>query len=635
LLITVAFGLSLFFNGTDLPYLLSASGLLVLLAGSVAARRAWTGGATLPRSWVAAGLVVLWGYWGLSLAWSTVPFTSFLYYWWLSALPLTFFALVLWRDRAAVRGAAAALTLGAAVLAVWALVQYFVYPDTYGYRAKGPLLNPNNLGALFNLFLLPWAAFILGGQRSPWLTGAGMALAWLLFAGVMATQSRGAMLSLGIAGAVLVVALYRQPAWRWARLALLAAGGLLIFIGMDAWTGSAQLVERVGSIGQASSAGSVETRFAIWASTWEMIRDHFWLGTGLGTFFLYYSQYRTPADAGSGGFYAHMDPLQFWAEMGVAAPLLFYAVLTLILLRTLRYGRWGRMRPGVIGPFAGLLAVALHTHLTFNLYVLPILIGAGVWLAYWYRASDGGAAQPAPEGGAGRLGWPRTAGVALGVAALLGATSLGAAATQPWLMQASNRALERGEYTKALRYAQLVHRFVPSSQVPFEQAVRVRLRRLQQDKLPLSRRQYLFEETRALLHRARARNPARSELYELEGRLYLEGARFIGPEWRYWTEGAWRKALRMDPRKFPTRLNLARFLGRQGRHREAITVMKAGLDWPLPAAGQAQLYLEIAEAYRALGERERARAMARRGVGKADDPDVRRKARAHFGLTDS
>ena len=124
---------------------------------------------------------------------------------------------------------------------------------------------------------------------------------------------------------------------------------------------------------------------------WYMIQDYFWLGTGLGTFYYYYTAYRSPLDA-SDGFFAHMDPLQFWMETGVLAPVLFYGVLLCVLLRTIRAVWAARanylQRLEIMAPFCGLLALTLHTHLTFHLYMPGILLPLAVFLACWYVATE-------------------------------------------------------------------------------------------------------------------------------------------------------------------------------------------------------------------------------------------------------
>ncbi|HKL78248.1 MAG TPA: O-antigen ligase family protein, partial [Gammaproteobacteria bacterium] len=389
LLLAAAFGVALFFNGQYVPLLSGVTALLVLFM-ALAVVPGVTQGWRVPRSGALLWLVVFWVFLAVSLAWSTVIHTSHLYYWWLSALPLTAFALLLapspleWTQRAC-RG----LGLAAGGLAGWALVQFFAYPEAYNYRAPGPLLNPNNLAGLFNLVLLPVLAGWLradGARRRRVLFG----LSLLLFAGVVATQSRGGLIGLGLG--LLVLALWggglRRRGWRPA-LGWFAAAAA-IFTVMDWWSGAA-LGQRVETLGAIGAQSSVHTRLLTWQSAWAMVQDHPWLGTGLGTFFLYFPRYRYPDD-GSGGFYAHMDPLQFWVETGVLGPVLFYAFLTAVLVLTVRAARrvpaGSDQRLAIIGPFAGLLAVAVHTHITFHLYVLPILIAGGIILARWHLACE-------------------------------------------------------------------------------------------------------------------------------------------------------------------------------------------------------------------------------------------------------
>jgi hypothetical protein len=120
-----------------------------------------------------------------------------------------------------------------------------------------------------------------------------------------------------------------------------------------------------------------------------MIRDHFWSGTGLASFSYFYPSYRLPIDR-SDGYFAHMDSLQFAAEMGVFAPVFFYIVLIAILIRTIRAVRAvdSVLRLHIMAPFCAMLAVVLHTHLNYHLYMPAILIPLGVMMAYWYVMTE-------------------------------------------------------------------------------------------------------------------------------------------------------------------------------------------------------------------------------------------------------
>jgi tetratricopeptide (TPR) repeat protein len=129
--------------------------------------------------------------------------------------------------------------------------------------------------------------------------------------------------------------------------------------------------------------------FFVWKGVIEMIKDEPLSGRGIGTFFLYYPEYRSVDDK-SLVFLAHSDPLQYWAEMGVLAVILFYAVLLIAFVRSFRAlsilekkkDDVGRIL--ILAPFCALGAMLVHTHITFNLQNLSILFLTGLLLAFWF-----------------------------------------------------------------------------------------------------------------------------------------------------------------------------------------------------------------------------------------------------------
>ena len=64
-----------------------------------------------------------------------------------------------------------------------------------------------------------------------------------------------------------------------------------------------------------------------------MIKEYGLFGTGIGTYFLYFPEFRLAGD-NWGAYYAHNDPLQYWIELGVLGPILFYAFVIAVILRT-------------------------------------------------------------------------------------------------------------------------------------------------------------------------------------------------------------------------------------------------------------------------------------------------------------
>ncbi|MEF8982917.1 O-antigen ligase family protein [Thiohalorhabdus sp.] len=617
-LLAIAFGLALFFNGLHIP-LLSAAGVLLVgvlvLALGPGIRDGWR----VPRSPSAAWLVVWWAFLAISLAWSSVVFTSSLYYWWLSALPLTFFALVLAPSPANwTRAALAGFAWAAAGLASWALVQFFVLTETYGFRAHHPLLNPNNLAGLLSLALLPLVAWYLRVRDRAHLYLA-LAGSLLVLAGVVATQSRGALIGLGVGLVVILVAARGAPGLNRRRLAVMAVGGLAIFLGMDWWSG-AELGQRVETLGAVGAQSSFQTRLLIWESTLEMALERPWLGYGLGTFFLYYPRFRQPADT-SGGYYAHMDPLQFWAELGIVGPVLFYAVLIAILVQTVRAVRrlpvGSRERLGILGPFAGMLAVAVHTHITFHLYILPTLIGLGAVLAAWQLRCERALGKERMRVALPERAHPRVwRWILAGVVALV-ILNLGSAGVADRFVQKGRGAVDEGEVQTALRYFHYARALTPASDTAWALGAEIRGAALSRDLgLDPRQRRALYREAHRMLDRARRRNPARAGLDHLRARLYLAAPDAAEVEVRRRAEAAWRAALAKDSRHMEARMGLANLYLSQERPQAARAVLEAGLKWPYPGPRPLGLYLRTAALRDRLGDHAGALALARSALGR-------------------
>ena len=423
LLIAAAFGVGLFFTGG--ASWLYAPALLLLLAGLLAAALPglWRGRA-LPRSAPALGLLAFIAYATLSLAWSLAPFPSLITWLVLCALPLTFFACGAASDDT-LRAIRAALLAGLGLLALAGVAQAWLHHG----RPAWPLQDANNLAALCNLGFFP-ALALAWTAEGRWARRGGLAVALILFAGLLASGSRAGMLTWAGTMAILL--------WQ-CRRAAPRRDGLVLLAGL---AGAAVLLAPV-ALGHLATLGlwrdaAALNRPILWRATLGMIAEHPWTGTGLGSFYLAYAGHRPDADRVSVGQWAHNDLLQFAAEMGIAAPLLFLVFLLTIHVRQTRVkGRCpdGRARLAAIAPLYGIFTLILHAQVEFQLYLLPTLIVAGAWLALWQR--DGEAllndAPPPLRAGARRV----HAGAAVAVALLLAVPIARAGLGQYWL----NRAL--------------------------------------------------------------------------------------------------------------------------------------------------------------------------------------------------
>lgn len=331
-------------------------------------------------------------FWLLSLcsvAWSGVVWVSILSFFFMGALPITFLVLALhpfsqqeWR---VITGGLMGIM---AVLSIWAMLQFFVFYEYFFGRAKHPLADPNSLAALFNLALF----CILGAMT--WMDRRRdkivmLVLSISVFGGMMATGSRGGFFAL-ILGLVLTLWLCRDAVWQARRywLAFLVGMAVLFTLSLTGPDVTSNMASRVGSIVGVGDEAPHDNRLSTMQAAWQIVKAHWLTGTGIGTFFLYYPEHRSMYEVDL-LTHAHNDPLQFWTEMGVFAPLLFYGFIILAIMLTLKCSKSlpaaDPARLKLIFPFIALTVLIAHSHINLNLYNLSILLLAGLTLTYWYQ----------------------------------------------------------------------------------------------------------------------------------------------------------------------------------------------------------------------------------------------------------
>ena len=122
----------------------------------------------------------------------------------------------------------------------------------------------------------------------------------------------------------------------------------------------------------------------MWESGWKIIKTSPIIGTGIGTFFIV-SPAVLPPNHGSSGNYLHNDYLQFWLEtgfIGLSLLVLIMVAVSTLSIRLLRNKSLQRIdRLEITGLLAGLAAVALHTFVDFNFYIIAILMIMGLMCA--------------------------------------------------------------------------------------------------------------------------------------------------------------------------------------------------------------------------------------------------------------
>ncbi len=585
LCIVAAFITSLFFTGGE--NWLYGPALLCLLAGLLIAVLA-RGPVEMPSGAPAWMLLAFSLYATVSLSWSLTPFPSLVTWLVYACLPLGFFGLSLSprRDRfihAAFLGLQAALAL----LGLWGVAQVMVL---HANRAGYPLEDANNFAALMNLGLMPALAAMLTApdrRRFIWTAAAAMAES----GGLFATESRAGLLCFFILSLALflMVAKDARPFLRRSLGVMAAMAALFTLLSLHAPDGGA--AARLATVPALTGDEAAMNRPVLWRATLDMIAERPWTGTGFGSFYLAYPPHRPVEDRVSAGQWAHNDPLQFAAEMGLSALLLFYAFAAGFLWRTYRaLSQCKDMPAAIAGPACGILAVLLHAHVEFQFYLMPVLIVTGVWLAEWYRR--GAACLPPaqswtalPVSGGRR---PAYAAFAIVIAGLFAVPAIRCAAAGYYFTHAvaAMRDGKPATFTRLLDKADAVG---PASFVDGRvqrAGLYIDLLRTPEGLFAGKDQHAMIQYVQTTLALAGQTMPLWSDVNDRRAALYTALQNRMGPDWERSAEGEYRIALGKNPLDLKARGNLIKLVMARGDAGEAYSLIDEGLARPHPAADQ-------------------------------------------------
>lgn len=581
------FGCSVFFIGTDSPLL--APAILTLLAYAVlAVYPNFKSGWAIPKTNSFVFVILFWLWLVVSMFWATTPYVSTMFTIILSILPVFFIVSILSPnadDWVKIHGLALWCALG--LFAVWALIQFFFLFEEYGPRIRHPMLNPNNLSGLFNMGIFPaMGMFFLSNTRRN-ITFSGVVVA-LFYAALVVTQSRSGFISFSICTVLFVsIAVFKTKTdVPWKKLVFLMVVAFFVPFLSNIYNEGALERNLVGAT--LKNFSSLDDRFYLWESTWNMIKDHFLLGTGLASFYFYYPRYRMPLDR-SDGFFSHMDPLQFWAETGIMAPILFYGILICVLLRTINSVRAAgpdlKRRIEVMAPFCGMLALIGHTHMTFHLYMPGMLLPLSALLAYWYMATE----RALGDAGARILFNPafkmKVTVIAVFVFILLltaGWTARVSATT--YLIKQVRKEAGQNNPEEANRILDLAGRIAPGSYASYhEYKARFWIERLWNNKskaMDKSEAQKIYDSALYYLDEAEKRNPAFTVIWNLRARLHASVDGVLIDNGQELAVDLLTKVIDANPMAADSRVGLANIYRARGEIKKALRVLEGGLQWP-------------------------------------------------------
>jgi O-antigen ligase len=325
----------------------------------------------------------------VSVMWSDIKPISLMGFCVFTAMPLSMLIGVIYKDNAYFRTVALCLAPVFAVLSVWALIQFFFLNNYFFGQAHHPLGDPSSLGMLLTLALVAALGWMLVAKDKLHKYVA-VALVILLCGGIFATAARGPIFAVAPSIAVFVILLWpqiKQKGRLWLSL-VVGIGILVVATNLPSENHQYKMFERIGETITLSAPDVSNNRLNIWAATKAIIEESPIIGRGISTFSLYYPEHRLPVET-AGTFYAHNDPLQFWVELGIFGPVLFYAFILAAAVRT--FSALKKLskeetveRVVIVSVFAALMSLVIHAHVSFSFYNLSILYLAGFLLSVWF-----------------------------------------------------------------------------------------------------------------------------------------------------------------------------------------------------------------------------------------------------------
>ena len=279
-----------------------------------------------------------------------------------------------WSSRWIRRLAMAISTIGFAI-AVFGIVQLFSWNGKIYWLREvdvgipfGPYVNHNHFAGLMEMTLPTALGIALSERFNNLLRMLFIFFALIMGMATLLSLSRGGMLSLSLS-LVALVYIYRQR--QRTRPALLAVGGLaLLVVASVAYLDAEPVLRRLLTLQNLGQETSFTSRLQIAGDTLQLIRDHPFSGTGLGTYALAIPRYISHYTSLTWDK-AHNDYLQLLSEVGLAG--FSFAVWWIVgfFRRAVKTARneshplWAVR----IGAFCGCLAVLFHSLVDFNLQI--------------------------------------------------------------------------------------------------------------------------------------------------------------------------------------------------------------------------------------------------------------------------
>lgn len=254
---------------------------------------------------------------------------------------------------------------------------------------------------LASIFPCALAALLFAGTRFKWTKYVALLACLLIIIAIVLAESRTSWISVAVGGG-LVSILKVNRKWFLIRFDSFTKKGALAFV-VIAFIGFASL-----QLYQYKK-GSADGRLFIWEISWEIIKDHPFLGVGFDHYAVAHNDYQAayfqqnPHETEKGYLagnveYAFNEFLQLWAELGMIGLLLFVGVCFFLINKGIRKALKEKSWPLIagLGGFAAILTASLFSYplhdvpTLLNFFFFAALIASGIDLKSYSLKMDTG-----------------------------------------------------------------------------------------------------------------------------------------------------------------------------------------------------------------------------------------------------
>jgi O-antigen ligase len=276
------------------------------------------------------------------------------------------------------------LAMGISCFAVYQFLTHsnrvWNYVSPYLGRASGTYISPNNLAGFLEMLLPLAMAYVLVGRMKPVVRILLGYFVLVMLAGMAVTFSRGGWVAVAVALLVLLgtLAFHRNHRLPALLLLVVLAGGGMVFVNNYL----SKTLSYIRRVGEPVDSGTVDftARRDIWTAAEQMWQDHLWWGVGPAHYNYRFQKYR-PESVQMSPDRAHNDYLNLLADWGMAGGIIVLAGLAAFGADWRK--TWKHVRPSendfgrglsnrfafFLGASAGLLALAVHSVVDFNLHI--------------------------------------------------------------------------------------------------------------------------------------------------------------------------------------------------------------------------------------------------------------------------